>query len=152
MSNNNILQYNISELITGEKSSLDFRFQNAEIWLDDNTKATVSGNVQFFKVDTLAILARINLLALLNIACSRCLEPYPQKYEIQIDQDYIPDNIKAPEIMFTYSPVHNKIDIAEVIRQELIIELPIKPLCKQECRGLCPVCGCNLNENSKHKH
>ena len=60
MSNNNILQYNISELITGEKSSLDFRFQNAEIWLDDNTKATVSGNVQFFKVDTLAILARIN--------------------------------------------------------------------------------------------
>lgn len=39
-------------------------------------------------------------------------------------------------------------DLSEVIREALILALPIKPLCSSDCKGLCPDCGANLNEES----
>jgi uncharacterized protein len=40
------------------------------------------------------------------------------------------------------------VDISEVMRQAVMLAIPLKPLCKEECRGLCPSCGVNLNEES----
>ena len=40
----------------------------------------------------------------------------------------------------------NIMDISEAIRQYTVMALPIKPLCRQDCSGLCPTCGMNLNE------
>ena len=40
----------------------------------------------------------------------------------------------------------NIMDISEAIRQYTVMALPIKPLCRQDCSGLCPTCGADLNE------
>ena len=69
----------------------------------------------------------------LSLFCFRCLEP------VEYDQQ--------EELKFSY-PVENNtefIEIDEDIRQELILNLPLKILCRQECKGLCPNCGVNLN-------
>ncbi len=40
----------------------------------------------------------------------------------------------------------NMLDLTELLRQNILLSMPIKPLCSDECKGLCPTCGRNLNE------
>ena len=42
------------------------------------------------------------------------------------------------------------IDLGEVVREQFYLALPMKPLCREECRGLCPVCGMNQNREDLH--
>ena len=67
--------------------------------------------------------------------CSRCLGWCDRHYEQEFQFDY-----SAKE-----RPV---LDVTEDIRQEILLSYPVKVLCKEDCRGLCPVCGQNLNERS----
>jgi len=41
---------------------------------------------------------------------------------------------------------HNILDLTEAIRQYALLVTPMKPLCREDCVGLCPTCGCNLNQ------
>ncbi len=63
--------------------------------------------------------------------CSRCLE-----------ETVLPVDIKMCE---SFPSTQEIIDVEEEIKQLLILELPEKPLCKPECKGLCAVCGVNKN-------
>jgi uncharacterized protein len=65
--------------------------------------------------------------------CSRCLN----KFTVPLSGRY----------EFVYSAREkNVVDLTEDIRQEIMLNYPLKPLCKSDCKGLCPVCGKNLNE------
>ena len=44
------------------------------------------------------------------------------------------------------------IDLIEMLREQFVLALPMKPLCGEDCRGLCPVCGVNLNDDPDHAH
>jgi uncharacterized protein len=68
--------------------------------------------------------------------CSRCLCEVDQPYETQCDLFY---DIPAKGANF--------IDIADDIRQEILLNLPPIILCRPDCKGICPGCGVNLNEN-----
>ena len=69
-----------------------------------------------------------------RLRCSRCLEYYEQ-------------TLSRPEYMFSTDVREGDIiDLTESIREDIIIALPIKSLCSEECKGLCPKCGKNLNE------
>lgn len=102
------------------------------------------------------ILVQGRLRTSLRLVCSRCADEYVQVLEVEVDEQFLPAD--SPEVprgedldledlsVFTYE--HETIDLSEVIRQNLLAESPIKPLCRQDCRGLCPQCGTNLNEGS----
>ena len=90
-----------------------------------------------------------------RLECSRCLEPYAVTLRGEIDfsinevadtdavdRDEVPDN----ELIVPAGA--GEIDITEPVREALTLELPLKPLCREECRGLCPVCGANRNETT----
>lgn len=68
-----------------------------------------------------------------NIVCGRCLKEFEQKL--------INDNF-ALEID---AAGKDEVDITDNIREEIVIALPLKPLCKKDCKGLCPSCGQDLN-------
>lgn len=72
-----------------------------------------------------------------EVECVRCLKKFEIPVEENFDLDY---NIKGKTAL----------DITSDIRQEMILEYPIKPLCDELCKGLCPKCGKNLN-NGKCK-
>ena len=76
----------------------------------------------------------LHLNAVLNMTCSRCLDDFVIKFDRSISLNY-PDD--APQRF---------IDLDPEIREEIILAYPIKPLCRDMCKGLCPKCGKNLNE------
>ncbi|MCM8778598.1 MAG: DUF177 domain-containing protein [Candidatus Omnitrophica bacterium] len=78
------------------------------------------------------VFVRAEVKVCLEIICARCLD----KAEFIIEKDY----------NFTYRVKPTDIlDTTEDIRQEIILDYPLKPLCKPDCLGLCPKCGGNLN-------
>lgn len=84
-------------------------------------------------------------------ACSRCLEDIELSLYGEIEGYYLlGDDAQAPEEMdddeFDALPADRMIDIDPLIRAALLLELPLVPLCGDDCKGLCPRCGANLND------
>jgi uncharacterized protein len=79
-----------------------------------------------------------------ELDCSRCLEPYRWPLAARLQVLYVPDGSRhareaADGTVTTYSEA--TIDLADAVRDLIAGELPRKPLCKPDCRGLCPRCG-----------
>lgn len=71
----------------------------------------------------------------ISMTCSRCLKHFTRIWE---DKDFHFDcEAIAPNAT---------IDLTDDIREDIIVGLPVKPLCRQDCKGLCPGCGINWNE------
>lgn len=79
----------------------------------------------------------------LILTCSRCLEKFNYELCIEFSEEFSssPDN-KNDEVIFIDS---DTIDITEIIQNNIIFTLPMKRLCKEDCKGLCLHCGSNLN-------
>jgi len=80
--------------------------------------------------------------------CDRCLTPFERTFSEDCLWIFTPE----PELMdqeqedvYPLAPGQMEIDIASEVRETLIVMLPIKLLCSEECKGLCPRCGANLN-------
>lgn len=89
----------------------------------------------------------------LELSCSRCLEPYRLRVEAPFDVRYLlasaasteAEHEVADEDLETSYYRDDRIDLNELLREQFYLALPMKPLCQEECRGLCPQCGMNLN-------
>lgn len=83
---------------------------------------------------TNAVTANLDIFALMNTSCSRCLN----EFEIEFK--------KNVQLNYAVSKSESMIDLDPAIREEIVLDYPIKPLCSPDCKGLCPKCGKNLNE------
>jgi uncharacterized protein len=89
----------------------------------------------------------------LELACSRCLEPFRLPIDGEFDLRYLPasDASSAPEQEVGEGDLEtsyyrdDQIDVNELLREQFYLALPMKPLCREGCQGLCPQCGTNLN-------
>ena len=89
----------------------------------------------------------------LELACSRCLEPFRLPVDATFDQRYLPqpeqatdeENEVAEEDLETSFYRDEEIDLTQLLREQFYLALPMKPLCGEDCKGLCPQCGTNLN-------
>lgn len=89
----------------------------------------------------------------LELSCSRCLEPHLFMVDADFDQRYLPASAASTEPerevqeddLETSYYSDDQIDLAELMREQFYLALPMKPLCRADCRGLCPHCGTNLN-------
>jgi uncharacterized protein len=95
----------------------------------------------------------------LELACSRCLEPFGLPVDREFDLRYLPAGAAAagaPEEDEDGAEVEDDdvamtfyrgdlIDLGDMLREQFYLALPMKPLCRDDCRGLCPHCGVNLN-------
>ncbi|MCL5291084.1 MAG: DUF177 domain-containing protein [Actinobacteria bacterium] len=77
----------------------------------------------------------------LKISCSRCLCDFLLSAEFELSEVYAPDRPEEQK----YRIVDNSIDLGPALDENFILEIPIAPLCDATCKGLCPVCGSNLN-------
>jgi uncharacterized protein len=81
--------------------------------------------------------ARMSIMGLIKLVCCRCLEDYTVAVDTDFDVDYpLEKGIRT-------------IDLDPDIRDYILLDYPIKPLCKEDCKGLCPKCGQNLNSVTK---
>ena len=96
----------------------------------------------------------------LEVTCSRCLEPIQVPVDASLDQMFLPegaqivsasddeddDGQEADAGVSFYKD--ETIDLGELMRDEFYLALPMKPLCRADCKGLCPECGANWNRET----
>lgn len=82
---------------------------------------------------TNAVTAKLKVRGKMHLNCSRCLNEYVTGLEKEFQLNYPVD--KGQFVL----------DLDPDIRQEIILDYPVKPLCRKDCKGLCPKCGVNLN-------
>ena len=90
------------------------------------------------------IVARGTVLARWESVCGRCLSPVTGEVEVHFDELFEPEPLEGE----TYQLEHDAIDLEQMARDVLLIELPAAPLCRPDCAGLCPECGVDRNEDA----
>lgn len=88
----------------------------------------------------------------LKRACGRCLEEYSQPIEFPFELVYksthetaeVEENASEEEDFLFYEG--NTIDLTDAVRESLLMAVPMKALCREDCRGFCAQCGSNLNQ------
>ncbi len=83
--------------------------------------------------------------------CVRCLSEFQQPLHTAFDELYAFDKRSTTESGLIL-PEDANIDLEPLVSDYLLIEMPISPICKSDCKGLCPICGQNLNEESADHH
>jgi uncharacterized protein len=102
---------------------------------------------------------RGRLEARVQFPCARCLEPGELVVKEDLELLYLPqsDNRTPPgpegdehrlkdEDLSVAFYRENRIDVGQLVWEQTFLALPMKPLCRSDCRGLCSTCGANLNE------
>jgi uncharacterized protein len=96
------------------------------------------------------------LQARLEMSCGRCLEPFTLPVDTQVDLTYVPHPEQAAEgevelsqdDLTTAFYRDQTLDLGDMVREQFYLALPMRPLCREECKGLCPQCGTNLNQGT----
>jgi uncharacterized protein len=91
------------------------------------------------------LLVQVKMRANLLATCVRCLKDYNQHLEIEFTELYAFSKRSTTDSDLLL-PEDGYIDLGALVREYMLLEVPINSLCKPDCKGLCPVCGENLNE------
>lgn len=125
----------------------------ARLLEDTRPVAPLTGTVRMMRTPR-SIFVRGRLATTLEVECSRCLTDVRVPVAFDVESEYFPEidivtghALPAPadDLAFTIDPNH-ELDLSEMVRQHLLLELPMSTVCSEACQGLCPTCGANLNE------
>jgi uncharacterized protein len=102
--------------------------------------------------DAFGVVGRMS--AQVEVECSRCVEPFRVPVAAAFDLRYVPhlENAGEGEVevgeddLATAFYREGMIDLIDLMREQFVLALPMKPLCEEACKGLCAVCGTNLNK------
>jgi uncharacterized protein len=118
----------------------------------DEEGLPVRGKVQLLRTNR-SILVTGSLETTARQECSRCLEQFEYPLKINIEEEYfltrdpvtglpLPPPTEAGAFLIDENHI---LDLREAVRQYKIMALPMKPVCREDCAGLCSQCGCKLN-------
>lgn len=90
----------------------------------------------------------------LGLTCARCLEPVQQKVSRQFELLYRPRGTDAGRDELSVTDAEAEIGyydgpgilLEDVLREQVLLAVPLKVICRENCKGLCPHCGKNLNQ------
>jgi uncharacterized protein len=148
------MQINVSQQLKEPIGSIRNYEMNEIVDIDDFDDI-VRGEVRLMRTDR-GILARATLNTEIELTCSRCLSLFDYPLTLDIEEEYFPTTdivtgavLALPDEPGCFSIDENNIlDLTEAMRQYALLAIPMKPLCRQECAGLCSTCGANLNNSS----
>ncbi len=93
----------------------------------------------------------------LEVICCRCAKGFPQRVEKTFSVEYWPDpkvQQEGEELELSYDDLDigfyrdDKIDLSAVVTEQIVLDIPMKPVCREGCKGLCDQCGADLNEET----
>ncbi len=135
--------------IVGEKLELDYSVNEERMksvkGYDFSAPISVKGTV----VNRAGVvLLKYKAKFTLRLCCDRCLDEFERDYSYEFSHILVrslnSDDDEYGEYVVTEA---DTLDMDELAVTDCLLELPSKILCKEDCKGLCPVCGTNLNEN-----
>ena len=137
-----MLKYNVALLLKPEVgTTLGLDVDEVNQTLGDLKVHYVRGQLLFTRTNRGA-LAKGQFITELETDCARCLEPFPLTLNVPLEE------------MFSFSPASDPVyfidegwlDLRQPLREQIMLAMPMHPLCRPGCKGLCPNCGQNLNE------
>jgi uncharacterized protein len=83
--------------------------------------------------------------------CVRCLGDVSDELEVAIQELYVYPGVE-PDDDLASRLEGDLIDLEPLLRDDVVLDLPFQPLCRDDCSGLCVECGANLNDDPGHRH
>ena len=146
------MQINVSQQLKGTMGTIR-DYEVNEVIDVEGCNYTVQGMVRLMRTDQ-GILVKGSLNTQSELTCSRCVTVFDCPLTLTIEEEYSPttDIVSGTPLPVPDDPgsfiidERNILDLTEAIRQYTLLAIPMKPLCQQDCAGLCPSCGTNLNQ------
>ncbi len=142
------MQFNVASLLQEPTGATRVYDVDEDMQIDGATRR-VSGHVRFDRTPR-GVLVRADMHGTMDDMCSRCAKPITYPVDMEIAEEYVPtidivtgaavETIEGEEDAYRVDAQH-VIDLTDAVRQYWSVALPMAPLCDEECRGLCPVCG-----------
>ena len=142
--------------IRGDKAHVERTFEPAAFDPPDEdyrvaAPVRLSMDVEKAGVDVYRVRGRV--ATRLEMACGRCLEAFDIAVDVPFELRYMPESADdgdserevAEDDLTTAYYREGALDVNELLREQFQLALPMKPLCSEACKGLCVVCGANLN-------
>ena len=157
------LRFNVAQLLREEIGGRrNYTFTEEALPLDETTTLhTIEGTVRFTRTAS-GVLAAVKAHGMIDTECMRCLKPIQVAVAVSFRDEFhsvvevntgvaLPKPDEDDPFFITESHL---VDLGEAIREYALIELPMRPLCQEDCKGLCPTCGkdrnsgaCNCNDD-----
>ena len=157
-----MLSYNVAALLRAEPGTerrYSVEERNLEIADDLRLGAPIQGEVRLSRTGR-SILARAHLTTAIDGLCGRCLTAVVTPIDVDIEEVALPsididtglplDPAESPDALRLDD--HHELDLAEPVREAISLAEPIALLCRPDCKGLCLVCGLDLNTVTDHFH
>ena len=127
--------------------SREFPFEFPSILVPPDTRLSDLNGLARVTRTAQGLLVQLKMQATAPAECVRCLNEFPQPLEIDATDLYAftPNSVTESGLIL---PENGKIDLSPVVRDEMLLAMPIGPLCRPDCKGLCPICGENLNQTT----
>jgi uncharacterized protein len=134
------------DVVLDDSDSLDLRDGEARL------AGPITGHARLHRTNESIVVDGVAHIPVL-LECSRCLAEFTTTLDAPLRETFYPSidietglpvRLPEDETAFTIDD-HHQIDLREAIRQTLVLALPIQPLCREDCKGLCPECGRDLN-------
>ena len=147
------MKINIAQLLRASiGSERDYEIKQVIDITGDGVNSLVQGKVRLMRTNR-SILVKGALTTEVDLTCSRCLGSFQRSLAMNLEDEYYPTAdvdtgaaLPLPDEpgCFTIDGNH-VLDLTEAVRQYALLAIPMKPLCAENCAGLCPFCGQNLN-------
>ena len=143
------MKVQISDIISGKDRSkkIDYTFEIPQFDFEGDIIKSIGSCevVGVISSDSDMLIINAKIKADLEMTCSRCLDTFIYPIDIDIEERFTTNrNNQDDEAIVVMDDV---LDITEIVETSIISTLPIKRVCKDDCKGLCQECGCNLNYN-----
>jgi len=155
------LSFNIAQLLKdpiGATRAGDVEVKLARLIPDleqepEAPEAVLSGSVRLMHTQG-GVLVQGKLRTEASVPCSRCLQPVVVPLDVELEEIFAPtiDVVSGRTLAMEeqdralWIDEHHVLDMTEVLRQGVLVALPMHVFCQEDCKGLCSVCGQNLNE------
>ena len=142
------LRVNVGFLLNqpaGTSREITFDLPDFKLPPDFETTSLI-GNVRISRTPQ-GVLGQVDFKANMPATCVRCLEDYIQLLHTNFTELFSYKSHPTIELGMVI-PEDGNIDFAPLVREYLLLEVPIKLLCKEDCKGLCSICGENLNQTT----
>jgi uncharacterized protein len=132
------------------RKELFFEADKSEISFDEGIELidTMKVELTLTKDAQTAVIVEGRMDGNVRMTCGRCLEDFIAPVTVGFaviykDKENVTEDDRDSGV---YEYENNEIDLYPYLRETMILELPVKPVCSDDCKGLCPVCGKNMNE------
>jgi uncharacterized protein len=151
-----VMQVNVAQLLKGTIGSVrDYEVEGVIDITGGGNSSPVRGKVTLTRTDR-SLLVKGIVDSKVELTCSRCLNLFHCPLTLNIEEEFFPtaDIVSGASLPPSDDPDHftiderHVLDLTEALRQCALLAIPMKPLCREDCAGLCPNCGQNLNLGS----